>query len=278
MARSDIHRPSEFIPADYSYVLSFSGATSDGGWRMPPFNVDRALEELRHGTPAAIHGGLFSCDICGAHYIHGDLWRHTPTGELVTLGHTCAEKYSLLADQDDYRCQRASFMLKALRKEERRAGAQAARQQIRETPGLARALRCKHYITRDLVAKLMKWGTLSPAQVALALKLEREADERTRQETAEAAEIKAPAPEGRLAVTGTVLGCKVKESMYGPTLKMLVKVETEAGSWKCWGTVPSALDEELKGRRVTFTAAFKPSDDDPSFAFFSRPTKASLVE
>ena len=42
------------------------------------------------------------------------------------------------------------------------------------------------------------------------------------------------------------------------------------------GTPPR--DEQLKGRRVEFTATVEVSDNDPAFGFYSRPSKASLVE
>ena len=35
--------------------------------------------------------------------------------------------------------------------------------------------------------------------------------------------------------------------------------------------------DDLKGRRVTFTANLEPKTDDPTFAFAKRPTKASVI-
>jgi hypothetical protein len=56
-------------------------------------------------------------------------------------------------------------------------------------------------------------------------------------------------------------------------MKMLVVTDT---GWKVWGTMPAALDVD-RGARVRFTATVKPSDDDPHFGFFSRPTKAQVL-
>ena len=42
--RTDIHSPSHLIPADYSYVLAYAGAGSDG---EPAYNMDLLLELLR---------------------------------------------------------------------------------------------------------------------------------------------------------------------------------------------------------------------------------------
>ena len=37
------------------------------------------------------------------------------------------------------------------------------------------------------------------------------------------------------------------------------------------------LEQKLKGRRVRFVANVKPSDNDETFGFFSRPRKAELL-
>ncbi len=73
--------------------------------------------------------------------------------------------------------------------------------------------------------------------------------------------------------------------------KMTVEMD---GRQRVYGTVPAAIldaltggvisggdaprDEQLKGRRVRFTATVEVSDNDPAFGFYSRPSKASLVE
>lgn len=45
--RTDSHRPSAIVPADYSYVLSYHLATSADGWPVPPFNIDAVVEPSR---------------------------------------------------------------------------------------------------------------------------------------------------------------------------------------------------------------------------------------
>lgn len=87
-------------------------------------------------------------------------------------------------------------------------------------------------------------------------------------------------PTGRVTVTGVVVSVKVQDSPYGFTVKMLVK---SAEGWKVWGTMPRSLEGNYntigaeEGDTVTFAAALTPSDDDPLFGFFKRPTKASIV-
>lgn len=137
--------------------------------------------------------------------------------------------------------------------------------------------------------------------------LQRVAEQRaTRQ--AEAAET--PAPEGRVTVTGEIVGTKVVEGDYGTAYKITVKDdrgfrvyvslpkqqadqafdEFYAAHEEAWnnGQVGYAVwfmgsDNEperykgLKGRRITFDAALERSRDDVSFAFGKRPTKGSWL-
>ena len=69
-------------------------------------------------------------------------------------------------------------------------------------------------------------------------------------------------------------------------------VEMDGGQ-RVYGTVPAAILDALTGGvisgggrragravegRVEFTATVEVSDNDPAFGFYSRPSKASLVE
>lgn len=96
----------------------------------------------------------------------------------------------------------------------------------------------------------------------------------------EAAERR-PAPTGRVQVEGEVVSVKSYFSQYGESIKITVKSDE---GFLVWGTAPSTIlrdvgfDGELKGSRVRFTATVEPSEDDPSFGFYKRPTKAQLVQ
>jgi len=159
-------------------------------------------------------------------------------------------------------------------------------------PGLREALMHNHRISMDLDAKLMSFGSLSDAQMALAFKLHAEAFCPARP-----SEINVAAPTGRQTIRGTVVSVKEHRSefdRFGSTLKMTVKVATDAGTWLCWGTVPSNLTttpvriyqsdpvtgpstEVVKGCEVEFTATLV-AGREPHFAFFKRPTNARVVE
>jgi hypothetical protein len=94
------------------------------------------------------------------------------------------------------------------------------------------------------------------------------------QQRAEAA-VSTQVIEGRIEVTGEVITTKEQDTMYGLTVKMLVRDDR---GFKVWGTVPSTLlGEGVKGKRVAFTAKIEASRDDATFGFYSRPTKARIV-
>ncbi len=109
-SRTDPHRPGAIVPADYEYEFSYSLATTCDGWPVPSVNVRELVVPLlaraRRGEAALFEHpswgwGTGKCSICGAHFLSGDVWRHVPTGEYLTLGHTCADKYSLAADRGE---------------------------------------------------------------------------------------------------------------------------------------------------------------------------------
>lgn len=83
-----------------------------------------------------------------------------------------------------------------------------------------------------------------------------------------------PVPTGRVAITGTVLGTKAQDTQFGTVYKMLVQDDK---GFKVWGSIPTSLPNP-KSRTVTFMAAVEPSEDDPKFGFFKRPTKAEFTD
>jgi hypothetical protein len=124
----------------------------------------------------------------------------------------------------------------------------------------------------DILFKAVKFPVTERQAAAVGKALERMA-EREAQAAQEEAEAR-PVPTGRIVVEGEVLTTKWQDSSFGGTLKMLVKGE----GWKVWGSVPSGLRGLEKGDKVRFTATVEASEDDPSFGFFKRPTKAEVLE
>lgn len=120
----------------------------------------------------------------------------------------------------------------------------------------------------DIVSKLVKYGSISDKQVAFIEKLLAKIPQReivaAQRETEKAAA--ADCPTGRVEIKGTVLGLKVVETDFGTSTKILVQAET---GYKVWG---SRFDNVEKGAAVHFVASVQPSNDDPKFGFFKRPT------
>jgi hypothetical protein len=87
-----------------------------------------------------------------------------------------------------------------------------------------------------------------------------------------------PAPIGKVTVEGKVLRTDVKENYYGGqvTYRHVMTVLLDNGA-RVWGTIPRSLDAK-EGDRVRFSATVEAKADDPTFGFYSRPTKASILE
>jgi hypothetical protein len=84
-----------------------------------------------------------------------------------------------------------------------------------------------------------------------------------------------PVTRERIVITGEVIKVAVQENDYGS--RDVMTVEDDRG-FRLWGSVPSSLDfDEIKNKRITFSATVTPSDRDPKFGFFKRPTKAEII-
>jgi len=311
--RTDIHRPSALIPSDYVEVIFFEGkSASDSPFTPRDPNIQVALAMyLEHG--AKIHGGMFTCDVCGAHYIRGSLFKHVATGEIISMGHNCADKLEFLRDSngaESLQRRQKEANLRAIERHENWLNLAAWARLNRE---YLPALKCKHRIVQDIRAKIVRFGSATEKQLDLVRKLHAD--------SLQPAELHVPIPVTgkRTLIEGLVVGTKWQDSDFGGALKIIVKVETPDGSWLVFGTAPSSLigdvdqiafdaweafwkahraplDGEtpeayrdrldalvipertgtLKGKRVSFTAKIE-AGREPHFGFFSRPTKAKLL-
>lgn len=139
----------------------------------------------------------------------------------------------------------------------------------------------------DLWTKAFDYELTGKQIAAAAANLQRKID-RAEQRAAEKAAL-SEVQVGKQTITGTIVTVKYQDSQYGGSWKMLV---LDDRNFKVWGTVPTAIfdqqrdeaaegenpfAEHLKGRKVSFNAAVTASDDDKTFGFFKRPTKATLL-
>lgn len=283
MSRNDIHSPKNFQPQDYEYVDHF------GVFSVDNFNGERHFEQYGEEVFDTYQGqdnphqDIQQCDLCGARFVHGAGLIHKPTGLLITVGGTCMEGIagvrSLSNGEKWARANQA-------RRDRERAG--KMRSMLAEHPGLNAALKVDHYISRDLRANAIKWGSLSDKQIELAFKVQK--DEANKPAETPAGPV--PITDKRIELTATILGTKVQETMYGTQEKMLVQVDLGDGTaCKLWGTLPQAVkdaqwdrDKEmgewpsLKQTQLKFNAKVEPSKDDPNFGFLNRPTKVKVIK
>lgn len=86
-------------------------------------------------------------------------------------------------------------------------------------------------------------------------------------------ENKIEVPQGRITVEGTILKIKENDDRYNEYKNRYKMLFQDDRGFKLWGSLPQALNRSKAGVRISFTATLKPSDNDPYFGFFSRPTK-----
>lgn len=241
-----------------------------------PLNAEyRYLSGLLRESPTSVYDGEGRCDHCGAHLRYVVVMRHVPSGSYMAIGETChAERFShdskVAKDLD--RLHKRAAAERALAKVRKEVDAWiAADPQNREAVEYAEANRDSNYFYADLLRKLREYGPWSDRQRDAVLRGKERDAERVDAEP----EVRIPAPEGRVEVAGEVVSVKWHDDDFGGRAVMTVKDDR---GFLVWGTRPAALTGVEKGARVRFTAALLRSDRDESFAFFKRPTKASVVE
>ncbi len=132
---------------------------------------------------------------------------------------------------------------------------------------------------KDVVASATKWGSLSEKQInflkSLIKKIEAAPAKESQRLEKEANKKPFPVNAGRVKVEGKILGFKEVETQFGWSVKVLLE---SVDGWKCFGSLPSSLDDAEKGDWIEFTAKLQHSGNDQFFGFFSRPTKAKIKE
>lgn len=283
MARTDIHRPSVIIPSDYDYVamecVKIEGDGDAAFIIAERERIQRHMERTGGTYSHHAHGG--NCHVCGAHAIYTALFHHKPTNVYVRTGTECADKMEWDSGEGE------AFRQKVKHAMERRAGKEKARA-ILVSAGLSVAwdIYCatetsqhrEEGIVADIVGKLVQYGSISEKQEAFLRKLVDTIARRAEIEAQRKAESEAAAPfpvtEDRVSIKGKVLS--VREPRDYECFHTRILVQSDAG-WKAWGSRPKALSGVRVGDVVEFSASVKPSDKDPKFGFFSRPTKAAVL-
>lgn len=278
MARTDIHRPSVIVPADYDFVAFECVKIEDIGDAMfLKANRDRIREHMaatggdysRHE-----HGG--NCHICGSvNAIYTVLFHHRPTNTYVRTGTECAEKL-------DYDSGAGEAFRKHVKDAREAVAGKRKAQALLTAPDLVKAwdiFNADHSegreegIIRDIVGKLVRYGSISEAQTNFLRKLVQDVETRAERAAARAIEKEAAQPvpvlQERVVVTGTVVGFYATD--WGTNM-----VVQHADGWTVAGTPPRGLDAK-KGDKVRFAAQVVPSRNDPKKGYFKRPTKPEII-
>lgn len=127
----------------------------------------------------------------------------------------------------------------------------------------------------SLLSQFSSNGALSERQIdAVYRAIERDKEYAAKKAAEAAAHPPAPVVEGKIVVTGEIISIKLHQNAYG--VREVMTVRDDRG-FKVWGTQPTSLYDAEVGSRVTFTATVKKSDNDETFRFFRRPTKAAIL-
>jgi hypothetical protein len=280
--RTDSHRPSAICPDDYSYVacehIKTEGDPGLCDYQIGQREVIKAHMARTGGTYSRHeHGG--NCHVCGSvNLIYSILFYHEPSNSYIRVGEDCAEKLEMGGTRE-----MSAFRAAMRNALEAQAGKRKAQAVLAEA-GLSAAWEIsqtnthgyEENIIRDIVSKLIRYGSISVNQGAFIGKLLVKIDERAVKAAQRQAENEAaadfPVTSDRIEIVGEVLTTKLQESDFGSVWKMLVKHET---GWKVWVTCPG---NPAKGDKVRFFAKLQPSRDDSKFGFGSRPTKFEILK
>lgn len=289
--RDDIHRPSIVIPADYEFVTMMYLGANDDAWEAFRDQCDsKFMDEHQKRTGGAFidDTGHGTCNICNARALYVGYFYHAKTNAYLVIGHECANKMG--QDVSVFK----SFK-KRLQLHRETMAKKAKALDFLTSKGVERAMFYfdnngiagrEANIVRDIVSKLIRYGSISDGQVALIARLLAGESERARiaAERAAATAAALPVPAGRIAISGVVLVVKEQENGYapqsrwstGPAMirKMLVQ---HIDGWKVWGSVPAAISDVKAGDQVSFVATVAASPDDAKFGFYSRPSKAEVI-
>jgi hypothetical protein len=241
----------------------------------------------------------FKCDCCGHTLIYACVVEHVPTGHFYHVGRDCFANVECLQHHrnwvsltGDRLAARVAAGKKAAK--ERKAGDVREATFFEQNPDMVAVFNfadqppvaadhpsyqkiCYAVATiGSMRSTIRRYGNLSDGQSAFACKLYSESLAKLDQDRERAQQVAAAvanglrAPEGRVAVEGTVVSAKWVESDFGGAYKCLVDL---GNGTRVYGTLPASADNAERGSKVSFTATFEVSAKDPLFAFYKRPTK-----
>lgn len=293
-ARYDIHAAAhaDFDPADYKLIGILDLDTSM--FRADDSKGRKAVRAMEaEGFPYVSIHPHGQCDACGQRLRYVAVLFHHPSNALVEVGLDCLGGRFAMAKDEVKR-----MMAEAKKAREAHALLDGFLAACEAHQDLAYATYAQNIEVAapagadiwgvgplaDIARKARQYGgDVSPKQLAFVSRILTQLDERFAEQEARNAEIAAatgdagPAPEGRVVIEGTVTKLDTRENNYTGGTRLVMTV-TLANGARVWGTVPAAISANVEqGSQVAFTATFERDADDETFAFISRPTKASII-
>lgn len=298
--RNDIHSPKNIIPSDYEFVTI--RMTDESGYSAKEFGQHRDMT----GGKFSNHKDNGGCDVCGTYMMNYAVFYHRKTNEYIRTGVECAGKIET-GHNDEFK-RAAEFRRAAKRRTEARESLKGRMGQstldllmslsadwtglsyndvfdyygleydYTRTDYAANRLKDTIVLADSLIEKSSKYG-LSDKQAGLlesvANRLPNLVEDYINYENNKRVRLENTLHivDGKQTICGRVISTKWVETMYGSTRKMLVE---DVKGYKVYGSVPAAIDSVNNGDEIEFTATLSSSDDDPTFGFFKRPTKASI--
>lgn len=298
--RTDIHRPTTLVTEDYEYLYSWDskqpgaliGIAQSDAWR-----------EWHAAGPVLPEVSSSQCTHCGAHLRYVALLRYVPTGQYLYVGETCLDNRFALATAEFHKL-RTTAKLDSKVQAAKAAWAKFVAEHGEINWDELNASTNPFVI--DVLSKGPKYGLTERQINAIQNAVQKDKD-RVALRAAQALIPTVPVPEGSgIVIEGTVLSTKWQESQFGSVHKFLISVETPAGNYKLWGSVPKDLEGTWGcvgcksigpvctdactqdfahgyigafevGDKVRFTANVTKSEKDEAFGFFSRPRKATII-
>lgn len=308
--RTDLAAPTVIDPAAFTFVAGVyfgsnpnedfdallgewmgekaAGDDKAGWYSKKPF----VLEDFPPLNPAGNFVRKGTCDHCGARFDWGAVYKHTSGGHIV-VGNVCADKTLDVPSRMELDVRRLKSLITAKREAQRNAD-KARAEAVAGGFEWLYATKHDNATLADIARKCLAWGGITERQLALVKRIHdgtpaewevKKAAQDAQRAADDAAAEPVPVTTDRVDIEGEIISTKVQDGYMPGTSVTKVLVKTTRG-FKLWGTLPSAIshagakvgDYELRGKRVKFSAKVERSKDDTKFGFFSRPTKAQVVQ
>lgn len=275
--RTDVHRPTAMQPEDYDF--SHTGTRHpDADPQDRKFAAMMLRKLIDEGHRWAAHHAAGKCDHCGAGILYYAVLIHRPTGELIEVGETCLDGRFEMANDEFSRWRKSvsGNRAKAAKLERIEKIVSAHPLLVHLADYLVSGLSDGSFLG-SIAEQFRDRGELSERQIEAAEKAITRELARKAEDEARAEKLKglAPLEPSRRTITGTILSKKWVDNDYSYSGARTAKILIEtAEGYRFWGTLPSAACDAEKGSSITLTATITPKAEEPTFAFFKRPTLA----